>query len=132
MPKIISSHDYNTQAFHPPMPVLDIGVTAPGIDRSAVVLEAIIDTGADGTLIPLDVLESIGAPFVDIAYIRGITGQRESIDIYLVSVYIGPLHVPGVRAAALSANETIILGRDVLNQLQLVLLGPGNSTQVIE
>ena len=44
-----------------------------------------VDTCADGTLIPIDLLELIDAPQVDRAYLRGITGDRQPVDLLLMS-----------------------------------------------
>jgi predicted aspartyl protease len=113
------------------MPVLDVGVSRPGEDLPSVTAEAILDTGADGTLFPLDVLEQAGAVFVDRAYLRGITGQRQVVDLYLVTIHIGRFRLPGIRAVSLPLGATAILGRDVLNQLDIALLGPAGVTEII-
>lgn len=112
------------------MPVLDIVLTRPGRNAAPAAVEAIIDTGADSTLVPLDVLEQIAAPHIDQAYLRGITGTREPIDVYLITVQIAGVTISGVRAAALHAGASTILGRDVLNQLHLALVGTANTTEV--
>jgi hypothetical protein len=44
------------------MPVLDVVLSRPGRNATPAAVEAIIDTGADSTLIPLDILEQIAAP----------------------------------------------------------------------
>ncbi|MCX7707148.1 MAG: retroviral-like aspartic protease family protein [Anaerolineae bacterium] len=131
MNEIIASQEYGRIAYDPPMPVLDIGVSRPGSSVPSATLEAVIDTGADGTLLPLDILEHINAAFVDRAYLRGITGQRQSVDLYLVTLHLGRLRIAGVRAAALAPGSTAILGRDVLNQLDIVLHGPAGVTEVV-
>lgn len=92
--------------------------------------EAIVDTGADSTLIPLHILDRIAAPQIDQAYIRGITGIREPVDLYLVTVQIAGLTISGIRAMALYAGASTILGRDALNQLHLALVGTANTTEV--
>lgn len=131
MSEIIVSQDYERLAYDPPMPVLDIGVSRPGSSVPSATLEAVIDTGADGTLLPLDIIEYINAVFVDRAYLRGITGQRQPVDLYLVTLHLGRLRIAGVRAAALAPGSAAILGRDVLNQLDIVLHGPAGVTEVI-
>jgi hypothetical protein len=112
--------------------VLDIGVSRPGASAPSAALEAVVDTGADGTLIPLDILEGVGATFVDRAYLRGITGQRRPVDLYLVTLHLGPLRIAGVRAVALAPGDTAILGRDVLNQLDIALRGIAGVTEVLK
>lgn len=130
MTESVFSQEYQRRAYDPPMPVLDVGVSRPGVNTSSAVVEAIVDTGADGTLIPRDILERVGAAFVDRAYLRGITGQRQSVDLYLVTLHLGPLRIAGVRAVALPSGEPAILGRDVLNQLDIALIGTAGVTEV--
>ena len=65
MPKIISIHAYNGQDYDPPMPVLALGLSRAGRTEAAVTIEAIVDSGSDGTLIPLHLLEAAGAQYVD-------------------------------------------------------------------
>ncbi len=130
MSEMVFSQAYEHRTYDPPMPVLDIGVSRPGVNEPSVTVEAIVDTGADGSLLPLDILERAGAIFVDRAYLRGITGQRQAVDLYLTTVHLGRLRVPGIRAAALPPGEIAILGRDVLNQLDIALRGPAGVTEV--
>lgn len=130
MRDLVHAQDYSGWPFDPPMPVLDVVFSRPGRNAIPATVEAIIDTGADSTLIPLDILEQIVAPQIDQAYIRGITGSREPVDLYLVTVQIAGLTISGIRAVALPAGASTILGRDVLNQLHLGLVGPANITEV--
>lgn len=130
MPEAIHTQEYNRWSFDPPMPVLDVFLSRPGRHAAPAAVEAIIDTGADSTLIPLDILERIAAPYIDQAYLRGITGTREPVDLYLVTVQIAGMTISGIRAAALRVSASTILGRDVLNQLNLGLVGTANTTEV--
>ena len=132
MADIIYSQDYARDAYGPPVPVLDVGVSRPGLSTASVSFEAIVDTGADNTLIPVDILELAQAPYVDRAYLRGITGERQPVNLYLVTLHIASLRIPGIRAAALPQREPAILGRDVLNQLYIGLDGPAGITEVLE
>jgi predicted aspartyl protease len=130
MNEMAFSQAYERRSYDPPMPVLDIGVSRPGASVPAATVEAVVDTGADGTLLPLDVLEQAGAIFVDRAYLRGITGQRQAVDLYLTTIHLGRFRITGVRAAALPPGEAAILGRDVLNQLDIALRGPASVIEV--
>lgn len=130
MRDLVHTQDYSRWYFDPPMPVLDVVLSRPGSYATAAAAEAIVDTGADSTLIPLDILERIAAPHIDQAYIRGITGIREPVDLYLVTVQITGLTISGIRAVALRAGASTILGRDVPNQLHLALVGTANTIEV--
>ena len=130
MSDLAFSQAYEHSAYDPPMPVLDIGVSRPGVNVPSATVEAVVDTGADGSLLPLDVLEQAGAVFVDRAYLRGITGQRQAVDLYLTTIHIGRFRITGIRAAALPPGSTAILGHDVLNQLDITLRGPAGVTEI--
>ena len=58
------SFDFNT-AYYPPTPF--IPVTADGHEptRNPMTLSAFIDSGADGTMLPLDILRAVGAQYED-------------------------------------------------------------------
>lgn len=131
MAKIVHTQEYDRWSFDPPMPVLDLVLSRPGQNVSAIEVEAIIDTGADGTLVPQDLLDQIGAPFVDQAYLRGVTGDRQPVEMYLITVRVAALTFSGIRVAALPVGDVMILGRDVLNQLHLGLVGVATTTEVI-
>lgn len=45
----------------PAMPVVELGVSRPGSRHSDQIVAAVIDSGADGTLLPVNVLEAVGA-----------------------------------------------------------------------
>jgi predicted aspartyl protease len=132
MPEIIFTQEYNRRDFSPPMPVLDVGVSKPGADVPVRIIEAIIDTGADGTLLPRDILKHAGAPYIDRVHLVSITGERRPVDLYVVTLHLGERRVHGVQAVALPAGATAILGRDVLNQLRLHLDGLAGATEVVE
>lgn len=132
MPEIILAQEYNQRDFSPPMPVLDVGVSKPGADIPSRIVEVIVDTGADGTLLPRDILKDAGAPYIDRVHLVSITGERRPVDLYVVTLYLGERRVYGVQAVALPAGATAILGRDVLNQLRLHLDGPAGVTEVLE
>src|SRR4051794_40651331 len=109
MPKIVYTQEYNRKDYSPAMPVLEIGISRAGRTRPAVTLEAIIDTGSDGTLIPLDYLEKADAQYIDGAFIRGVTGHRQATELYLVTIHIGAYRVHAVRAGALPESSSAIV-----------------------
>lgn len=130
MAELLLSVEYNRRDFHPPMPLLHIGLSRPNVRTPQVFTNAILDTGADNTILPLHFVESVNAPFIDRQYLSGITGERELVDIFAVTVYLRDLPVFGVRAAVYPTGHAII-GRDVLNHLQVCLIGPALTTEVM-
>jgi predicted aspartyl protease len=125
----IYTYDYS-QAYDPPFPVIEITLSLPGQVQNEATFTALIDSGSDGTLIPLDILEGMGARYVDQARIRSILGDSRLVNLYLVSLGIGPHQIPAVRAIAAVEGQEIILGRDILNQLVITLNGPASVSEI--
>jgi predicted aspartyl protease len=113
------SFAYNRK-YDPPAPIIEIRLRSLyGISN---LLQAFVDSGADGTVVPLTILQSINAVYADKAYLTGSTGAPQRVGLYEVQVQIGADIVYGINAAAY--GEEIIVGRDVLNQLTVLLDGP--------
>lgn len=58
-------------AWYPPMPVLEIQLGYPEQTLSLELHTAIVDTGADGTLVPVKLIERLNAPITDQVRVRG-------------------------------------------------------------
>ena len=119
-----------SSAYQPPAPVVEIRVEAPGRARRGRPLTALIDSGADATLIPIDVLDEVGARHVGDATLRGWAGDRYPADIYLVNLIIGAHTIPAVRVAAVPEGAEPVLGRNALNHPIITLNGPAAMTEI--
>lgn len=110
------------------MPMIELGI---GVERDpiAVTLPAIIDSGADATLVPVRYLHQIGATPSRTKWLRGVTGKRVEVEIYSVILHIGEhrLYVPVVGDEF--GNEAIV-GRDVLNQFIVTLNGLASIVEI--
>jgi predicted aspartyl protease len=119
-------------AFAPPAPVLSVRLAAPGeSDRSEAGL-ALVDTGADGTLVPARLLEQIEAIGVGTAILRGVLGEAREVHLYEVDLQVETLTMPGILVASDEQGEEILLGRNVLNKLILLLDGPSGTVEHFE
>lgn len=124
----IHTYPYDT-AYVPAMPVIDVTVTTPGQRHTSTTIRALVDSGADGSLIPIDILEQVGARYVDKARMRGILGHTQMVDIYLTTLQIGGNWVHSVRVIAVEGTEAV-LGRNVLNHLVITLDGLAGVTEI--
>jgi predicted aspartyl protease len=122
----ILTFEYN-ETIDPAIPVLEVNVDGYS-DRPPYTLTALIDSGADCTMIPVEVLEAVEASYEDSMRMRGVVGESQIVDRYLVGITIGQLTIPVVQAIA--NNEEAIIGRDVLNKLLLTLNGPAHMTEI--
>lgn len=103
---------------------MPVGISRSRTDIVRAEVVAIVDTGADATMIPLAVLRQVSGRPVEQGRVRGILGDPVTVNLYLIAIHIGRYVVHGIRAVALRDNREPILGRDVLNQLELTFNGP--------
>ncbi|MBN1145805.1 MAG: retroviral-like aspartic protease family protein [Anaerolineales bacterium] len=119
---------YNNN-YTPPMPVVEVFLAAPDATPNAGPFEAILDTGADGTVVPKEILLDLGAPSLTDARLISPWGEPHEVMIYLVDIRLGTTVLPAIQVAADESAEEIILGRNVLNKFPIFLDGP---SQIID
>lgn len=84
-----------------------------------------LDTGADASLIPLAYLYQLRLKPVRQQSVRSHWGERRSIGIFQIEMRIGDsLHLPWVEVVGDELGDEVLLGRNVLNQLRIILNGP--------
>jgi len=110
--------------FIPPAPVVDIMLANMTADVTIGPITALVDTGADATVVPIEYLDRIKAPMTIEMWARGKWGGRRRVNLFLVDVHIGESVLPHVQVVGDEVGDEIILGRDVLNKLKLLLDGP--------
>lgn len=116
--------------YYPAAPALTVGIGSPKGKVARREVTALVDTGADVTMIPLSILRSSGGRIQQKGRLRGILGEPVIVNRYLITVYVAGYAIRGIQAVALEDNYDSILGRDVLNQLELTLNGPAQETWV--
>lgn len=117
-------------SYYPPAPVIEIVIDGYQLNLGQVRRHALVDTGADGTMIPLPILQQVGARYQETVQMRGVAGSSQSVELYLVAIHIGDQIINGIHAVALPSPNEIILGRDVLNQLTMTLDGLASTLTV--
>ncbi|MFN8439198.1 MAG: aspartyl protease family protein [Caldilineaceae bacterium] len=113
------------------MPVIEVGVSLPKYNTAEVTITALLDSGSDGTLLPVDLLESIGAKPIGPARIRGLWSSSRSASMYLVKLYVGPHQLFAVRVAGIESKDEPILGRNVLNQMVINHNGLAGMVEIV-
>jgi predicted aspartyl protease len=127
--KALYTYSYSRN-YQPAMPVVEVRLGRSGEDMPNQEHLALVDSGADGTLVPIDLLEQIGARQVGTARIRGIVGQSQKADLFLVSLQVGSHVLNTVRAVAGAEGDEIILGRNILNHLVVTLNGLASTVEI--
>lgn len=112
--------------YFPPAPVAEISIRA----RREVQAIALLDSGADGTLLPYKLLLACRAKFIRTSQLTGVTGKSVLADQYVVEIRIGDLKIPGIKAVSSRSSKEVILGRDVLNHLIVTLDGIAGTTEI--
>jgi clan AA aspartic protease len=123
-------YSYNPQ-FIFPFPQLPIVICNIDSNSSTLEMEALIDTGADGTLIPKARLDAIQAEELHVTRIRSHWGEWRTVVVYVVDLEIAGEKLPAVEVIADEHSDTVLLGRNVLNRLILLLDGPGQQSEVL-
>ena len=127
MPDLIYTYAYSQQ-YNPSAPVIE--VAAPGMRHTTERIVALVDSGSDGTIIPVDLLERINARCVGDARMVGIVGGSFVVDIYLATLIIGAHTMSAVRVVAALEGAEAIIGRNVLNRLVVTLDGLAGMTEI--
>lgn len=118
-----------TRRYNPPAPVLTIAIAGPKAMDWIEIGDALIDTGADGTIIPNHLLDLISAAEWDQAWLSGQWSEPRLVYQYEVDIRIGDRVFPNVVVVADTLGDDLILGRDFLARIRLMLDGP---TQALE
>jgi hypothetical protein len=95
-------------------------------------LPALIDSGADATLVPIDLLKRIGVGEGEEVTLRSHFGERQSALLFLVPLAIEGTSLVGLYVVGDELTDEIILGRNVLNKLALLLDGPTQQTDLLD
>jgi hypothetical protein len=125
---MIYTCDYDRSAI-PAMPVVEIKI-GRSLATPALMLRALIDSGADSVIIPLFYLQQIRARRERSAWMRTVTGKRSVIDLYSISLQLGPFEFPDLIVAGGLQPDEVIVGRDILNQFIVTLNGLASLTEI--
>jgi hypothetical protein len=125
---MVYTYEYDTD-YDPAFPVVEVEIGRVG-QPMKLTLFALIDYGADATIIPLRYLKQIGARKAGQRQMRAITGQSHEVDMYVVSLEMAG-HLTGrLPVIADRQNVEMIVGRDVLNHFVVTLNGLASMVEV--
>jgi predicted aspartyl protease len=94
-------------------------------------LSALVDTGADTTLVPIEFLKTVKADEIYTSRMRTHWGEWHPVAVYLVDLEVAAHRLPTVEVVADDYDDRVILGRNVLNKLILLLDGPSSQTDIL-
>ena len=116
--------------YDPPFPAVEIMLSSSEQGRRTDKLQALLDTGSDGTIVPLDRLWEIRATVLSDARISSHWGEMRPVQLFSVDIHLADLVFPSVIVVGDDQGTEIILGRNVLNKLTAVFDGPRQTTEI--
>lgn len=116
----MTSYSYD-RGFEPPAPVVPVRVGSPAGDAAAVLLPALVDSGADLTVVPAAVIRQLGLSETDYVTVRVAGAAMGS-----ASVHAARVELDGVTEVVevLAVGEEALLGRNLLRAVVVSLDGP--------
>jgi clan AA aspartic protease len=118
---------YDNKNHRPPALALDIELIHPNPeDNRRVTKRALIDTGADGSVIPERIRDEWNLNKADDITTVDAHNQRRNEPSYFVRISVRGLVSKIVEVTLVDADE-ILLGRDILNELRMHADGKGQS-----
>lgn len=110
----------------PAAPRLPVRVGVPG-RTPEVLLAALVDTGADITVVPRAVVRQLRLPSINLIGVRGVGGE-----LLQAVVYAAEFETDWTRftAEVVGLGDEMLLGRDALNLWTLILEGPARKLEV--
>lgn len=126
----VFTYNYSSD-YHPSMPMVELMIRLPQGEMS-LTLPAIVDSGADATMVPIEYLRQLGARRSRKALMRWGAGEGALVDLYAVAIQLGT-YTQGYAEVVSSADggETIV-ERDMLNHLSVTLNGPASVVEVMD
>jgi hypothetical protein len=122
---------YNRDYF-PAAPFVEVSFITAAESRRVGPLPAFVDSGADGTIVPIAFLNSISAPPTVEMLMSSQWGESRPVLMYLVDVQIGDITLPGMEVVGDHLSDEVVLGRDVLSHLRVLLDGPAQTVTITE
>ena len=112
----------------PPAPFIIIKISPLNQATPNMILDCLVDTGAEVSLIPQRLVTELNLTPADAMIVEGFDGERRQLPLFPVDVVVETVSLPGLEVVAYPV-EHAILGRDIINRFRLLLDGPA---QILE
>jgi predicted aspartyl protease len=94
--------------------------------RRADSVSALVDTGADQTLVPEHLVTDLQLVGLDRVEVQGYDGTARLLSTYLIRLQVRDLEAFEIEIVASPDVANVVLGRDVLNHYTVTLNGPAS------
>lgn len=115
--------------FSPPAPFVHVVIGNPENGQATQEIPALLDVGADRTVVPLKIIEQLHFSPLRTLLVGGLGNEVQRLETFSATVQIRQGRPYAVEILGHANESYLLLGRDVLNQLRIVLDGPN---QVLE
>lgn len=116
---------YDTSC-EPPAPVVPVRVSAPG-SPDAVLVSAMVDSGADITVIQAGLARQLGLPAVSTVVVEGSGGTARRAPIYAAEILVAG---ESLMLEVLALGDEALVGRELLSRWVTTLDGPGAKLRI--
>ena len=118
---------YDANQYDPPAPIAYVTLRYPATGASIPDVPLLMDTGADVTLLPRNIVEQLGVVPVDNKFyeVEGFDGSTKLAEVVKLELIFLKRKFKG--QFLLIDQPTGILGRNILNSVRILLDGPGGS-----
>ncbi|MEZ4713760.1 MAG: hypothetical protein R3A44_41615 [Caldilineaceae bacterium] len=96
----------------------------------ALSLSALVDSGADATMIPVNYLKAVNAVKRQRVFIRNVDDKRTGANLYTISLQFAHYKRNRIEVVGNQDTDEIIIGRDILNHMVVTLDGLANAVIV--
>ncbi len=120
---MVFTYEYNTAYAGPAMPVVSLEIGSHIKTEKWLTVQALVDLGADATMIPVRYLRQLGAEPVNKRRVVDASGISYQVEVYVVALRVGPYQHPAVEILANRQSHDVLLGRNILNHMIVTLNG---------
>ena len=113
---------YNPE-FDPPAPCLEVTLSSLLNARRRSTLPAFLDTGADTTAIPENIINTFNLYPVGRLRFEDVKAEPYNVYTYAIQITVQGIVIPRLEVVP-TGLDFVILGRDILNRFHLLLNGP--------
>lgn len=123
----MSTYPYDADNFEPPALVIDVMLVHPNPkDKRCVTKKALIDTGADDSVVPAEIRDEWELIKADDVTTIDCHNKKTTEPSYNIRIVVNGF-VSKIVEATLVDGEEVLLGRDILNELRMCANGKAQS-----
>ncbi|MBI1295683.1 hypothetical protein GC175_12085 [bacterium] len=122
---------YSSQYF-PPAPIIPVHIGTADSSGRMGPFDALVDTGADGTFVPISILEALEVPVAYSLHVRShLSSSPQRMPVFTVDIVLfGSILLPSIDVVGDPRGDSVIVGRNVLNLGHVYLAGPKQTIEV--